>query len=55
MGFLPTFGIRRMFNWIAITVTLILGIQYWLNHKSYIFDDKSIAAIARRHVGKALT
>ncbi|KAK3796613.1 hypothetical protein RRG08_019909 [Elysia crispata] len=50
MSFLPTFSIRKAFNWIAISLTLVFGIQYWLNHKSYIFDDKSIAAIARKHV-----
>ncbi|RUS79024.1 hypothetical protein EGW08_013235 [Elysia chlorotica] len=50
MTFLPTFGIRKAFNWVAITATLVFGIQYWLNHKSYVFDDRSIAAIARKHV-----
>ncbi|CAL1541052.1 unnamed protein product [Lymnaea stagnalis] len=42
--------IRPIFNWTAIIFTLIFGIHYWLNHKSYVFDEKSIAALSRKYV-----
>ncbi|XP_005109066.1 sigma non-opioid intracellular receptor 1 [Aplysia californica] len=51
MGLLPR--LRTLVTFSVLGVILVFGIRYWLNQKSYLFDEKSIAAIARKHVGTA--
>ncbi|CAG5126161.1 unnamed protein product [Candidula unifasciata] len=51
--FQPPVNIRRVFNWVAILSLFIFGINYWLNHKYFVFDEESIASISRRHVASA--
>uniref|UniRef100_A0A0B6ZFH6 Sigma non-opioid intracellular receptor 1 n=1 Tax=Arion vulgaris TaxID=1028688 RepID=A0A0B6ZFH6_9EUPU len=48
--FKPLIRLRVLFNWAALIFTFIFGIHYWLSHKSYVFDEKSLSAISRRHV-----
>ncbi|XP_059142215.1 sigma non-opioid intracellular receptor 1-like [Physella acuta] len=46
--------LRKAFKWSVIILIFICSINYWLNNKSYVFDEKSIAAISRKHVDNAL-
>ncbi|KAK0056765.1 sigma non-opioid intracellular receptor 1 [Biomphalaria pfeifferi] len=50
---IPFFKFRTLFNLTVFGLIFFFGIQYWLKNKSYVFDEKSIAAISRKHVDNA--
>lgn len=50
MGFLPFPGLFKIIYFLVIAVIFIYAINYWMSHKSYLFSEESVAAIARKHV-----
>ncbi|XP_064611852.1 sigma non-opioid intracellular receptor 1-like [Liolophura sinensis] len=43
--------LRFIAKLLIFVVICIFSIQYWLERKSYLFDEEAVASIARKHVG----
>ncbi|KAH9495088.1 Sigma non-opioid intracellular receptor 1 [Bulinus truncatus] len=48
------FELSIIFKILAAAILVTYGIQYWLNNKSYVFDEETVAAISRKHVENAV-
>ncbi|XP_046562528.1 LOW QUALITY PROTEIN: sigma non-opioid intracellular receptor 1-like [Haliotis rubra] len=43
---------RACAKWIFIIIFIIFCIQYWLEHKSYLFSDEAVNKIAKKYIGQ---
>ncbi|KAK6177504.1 hypothetical protein SNE40_015594 [Patella caerulea] len=45
--------LRAVVKWIIVLCFAIFCIQYWLDHKSFVFSHDEIAAITKNHIGSS--
>ncbi|XP_067658667.1 sigma non-opioid intracellular receptor 1-like [Haliotis asinina] len=43
---------RACAKWTFIIIFIVFSIQYWLEHKSYLFSDEVVSKIAKKYIGQ---